>query len=290
MAAWPWSCRSFTAVHATSPRSWPICSGGSAPIGCSSPAITPSGIRAGSWTSSWPSNSQTISGRSSASPSPWTSRRRSWARTRPGSMASTSPGRRRSSPTMRLPGGCKAGADRGRRMRQEEVYGQLAKVSDPELDQPLTELGFIGGVSIDGNAVTVRFRLPTFWCAPNFAFMMAADIRERVSELPWVERVEVQLQDHFFGPEINDGVNCGKSFVEAFPQLATDDLRELRETFRVKAFLARQERLLRSLLQMGWPEEAILRVRVGDLLALPRSGAGPAPAERYLAILEERGL
>ena len=192
---------------------------------------------------------------------------------------------------MRLPPGwCKAGADRGRRMRQEEVYGQLAKVSDPELDQPLTELGFIGGVSIDGNAVTVRFRLPTFWCAPNFAFMMAADIRERVSELPWVERVEVQLQDHFFDSEINGGVNCGKSFVEAFPQLATDDLRELRETFRVKAFLARQERLLRSLLQMGWPEEAILRVRVGDLPELPRSGEGPDLVERYLAILGERGL
>lgn len=192
---------------------------------------------------------------------------------------------------MRLPPGWRrAGADRGRGMRQEEVYGQLAKVSDPELDQPLTELGFIGGVSIDGNSVTVRFRLPTFWCAPNFAFMMAADIRERVSELPWVERVEVQLQDHFFDSEINGGVNCGKSFVEAFPQLATDDLRELRETFRVKAFLARQERLLRSLLGMGWLEDAILRVRVGDLPELPRCGEAPDPTERYLAILEERGL
>jgi len=41
---------------------------------------------------------------------------------------------------------------------------------------------------------------------------------------------------------------------------------------------------------MGWPEGAILRVRVGDLPGLPRSGEGPAPAERYLATLEERGL
>lgn len=192
---------------------------------------------------------------------------------------------------MRLPPGWRrAGSDQGSRMRQEEVYGQLAKVSDPELDQPLTELGFIGGVSVEGSAVTVRFRLPTFFCAPNFAFMMAADIRERVSELPWVERVEVQLQDHFFDSEINGGVNGGKSFVEAFPQLATDDLQELRETFRLKAFLARQERLLRSLLGMGWLEEAILRVRVGDLSELPRCGEAPDPAERYLAILEERGM
>ena len=141
-------------------------------------------------------------------------------------------------------------------MRRDEVYGQLGKVYDPELDQPLTELGFIGGVSIDGNTVAVHFRLPTFWCAANFAFMMAADIRERVSELPWVERVDVQLQDHFFDQEINDGVNCGKTFVETFPLLATDNLGELRETFRVKALLTRQERLLRSLLALGWLEDA----------------------------------
>src|SRR5262245_15254984 len=157
-------------------------------------------------------------------------------------MASTSMGGRRSSPTMRLPPGWRrAGSDQGSRMRQEEVYGQLAKVSDPELDQPLTELGFIGGVSVEGSAVTVRFRLPTFFCAPNFAFMMAADIRERVSELPWVERVEVQLQDHFFDSEINGGVNGGKSFVEAFPELASDALRELRGTFRVQTITSRQE-------------------------------------------------
>jgi len=175
-------------------------------------------------------------------------------------------------------------------MRRDEVYGQLAKVSDPELDQPLTDLGFIGGVGIDGNAVTVHFRLPTFWCAANFAFMMAADIRERVSELPWVERVDVRLQDHFFGQEINDGVNCGKTFTESFPELATGDLEDLRETFRVKAFLSRQERLIRCLLATGWSEDAILRVQVGDLPSLPLDSEGTALAERYRAILEERGL
>src|SRR5215472_5514817 len=102
-------------------------------------------------------------------------------------------------------------------MRRDEIYAQLAQVYDPELDQPLTELGFIGGVSIDGSVVTVHFRLPTFWCAAKFAFMMAVDIRERVSELPWVERVDVRLQDHFFEEEINSGVGCGKTFVETFP-------------------------------------------------------------------------
>jgi metal-sulfur cluster biosynthetic enzyme len=175
-------------------------------------------------------------------------------------------------------------------MRSDEVQSQLARVYDPELDQPLTELGFVGGVTIDGGVVTVGFRLPTFWCAANFAFMMAADIRERVSELPWVERVDVRLQDHFCAEEINSGINGGKNFVATFPSLATDDLDELRETFRVKAFLARQERLLRALRGLGWTDDAILKVRIGDLPDLPLGSEDAALASRYLAILTERGL
>src|SRR5215510_4718073 len=175
-------------------------------------------------------------------------------------------------------------------MSEYEVVAQLALVYDPELDEPLTELGFIGGVELAGRRVTVRFRLPTFWCAANFAFMMAADIRERVSELPWVERVDVCLQDHFFEEEINGGICAGKTFVETFPQLATDDLDELRETFRVKAFLARQERVLRRLLALGWPQDAILALTVGALPGLSLGSEDMALALRYLAILQERGL
>ena len=36
---------------------------------------------------------------------------------------------------------------------RDEVHQQLAEVYDPELDQPLTELGFIGGVDIAGKKV-----------------------------------------------------------------------------------------------------------------------------------------
>src|SRR5262249_20410513 len=123
-----------------------------------------------------------------------------------------------------------------------------------------------------------------------FALMMAADIRERVSELPWVEGVDVRLQDHSFEEEINRGVSCGKTFVETFPELATEDLGELREIFRVKAFLARQERLLRCLLALGWAGDAVLAVRIGDLPGLAPSREGGELAARYLAILRERAL
>ncbi|PZN12741.1 MAG: hypothetical protein DIU69_02620 [Bacillota bacterium] len=193
--------------------------------------------------------------------------------------------------------------------REGQVYRQLARVYDPELDRPLTELGFIAGVGIHGGTVTVEFRLPTFWCAANFAYMMAAGIREQVLALPWVERVEVRLRDHFFADEINRGINQGLSFRDAFPDLATGDLEELWEAFRVKAFLRRQERLIRWLLDQGWDESAILGLRMADLERLDGAdpaatgegghgtgtGSGSAPpgadvARQYLEALRERGL
>jgi metal-sulfur cluster biosynthetic enzyme len=172
---------------------------------------------------------------------------------------------------------------------RDEINQQLAKVYDPELDQPLTELGFIGGVDIAGDKVTVRFRLPTYWCAANFAYMMASDIRERVSELPWVKRVDVLLKDHFHDEEINEGIKHGKTFLTAFPD-ATESLDELRETFRVKAFQARQERVLRWLIRKGLQEEAILKMRVGDLQELLAKRQVAKLVGRYLSIRQERGL
>ena len=172
---------------------------------------------------------------------------------------------------------------------RDEVHQQLAEVYDPELDQPLTELGFIGGVDIAGDKVTVRFRLPTYWCAANFAYMMSSDIRERVSELPWVKRVDVLLQDHFHDDEINEGIKNGKTFLATFPD-ATDSLDDLRETFRVKAFQARQERVLRWLIRKGLKEEAILQMRVGDLEQLLKKRQVAKLVERYLNIRQERGL
>lgn len=176
-------------------------------------------------------------------------------------------------------------------MREQEVYARLARVYDPELDQPLTELGFIGGVTVKGSQVHVQFRLPTYWCAANFAFLMAADIRDRVSELPWVKQVVVELIDHFAAREINQGVSGHKSFCDSFPDLAAGELEELRSLFRWKSFLARQERVLRLLLHRGWEDEQIMAMRLQELVHCPGLDQdGRRLVERYLAVRQEWGL
>ena len=148
---------------------------------------------------------------------------------------------------------------------EPEVLGALTGVRDPELDQDLVELGFAAGLDVDGTSVAVRLRLPTYYCAPNFAYLMAVDARTAVEALPGVEEVRVFLEDHFTSDEITDAVQRGKNFVEAFPDHADDELNELRTLFWRKAFTARQARLLDALLKAGRSAQDVEAMRLREL-------------------------
>lgn len=127
---------------------------------------------------------------------------------------------------------------------QARVLEALGTVYDPELDEPITALGFVGSVAVAGGDVAVRLRLPTPQCAPNFAFLMAADASRAVWGVAGVTAVDVTLEDHYTGAEINATVNAGGSFGDAFPGETRGELDALRALFQRKALLARQSRLL----------------------------------------------
>ena len=127
---------------------------------------------------------------------------------------------------------------------RSRVQEALGTVYDPELDEPITTLGFVGSVVVVGGAVAIRLRLPTPQCAPNFAFLMAADASRAIWRVDGVESVDVTLEDHYTGDEINATVNAGRSFADAFPGETRGELDALRALFQRKALLARQSRLL----------------------------------------------
>ena len=148
-----------------------------------------------------------------------------------------------------------------------EVLGALEGVRDPELDQNLVELGFVADVEV-GHApgtVSVHLRLPTYFCAPNFAFLMVADAREAVEALPGVRRAHVALDDHFTAKEVTDAVDRGEGFGRAFPGEAHDDLDDLRTLFRRKALAARQSRICDALLAEGRTYAELAELRLADL-------------------------
>jgi metal-sulfur cluster biosynthetic enzyme len=172
--------------------------------------------------------------------------------------------------------------------RQNAVFEKISLVYDPELDKSVLEMDFIEEVKISGSMVTVLMRLPTYWCSPNFAFIMAEDIRDRVMELPWVSKVGINLKDHCASDEINRGVSEGKSFDEVFSNLASGDLNEIRKTFRVKAFISRQERLLRDLINFGMQDREILELKIRELKSHPGI-CEETVLDRYLTLRSELG-
>ena len=147
---------------------------------------------------------------------------------------------------------------------ERDVWAQIGEVTDPELDRPLSALGFVESVEIRGSDLRVNFRLPTYWCAANFAYMMSADLRERVGRVPGVETVTVRLRDHYAEDEISDAVNAGLAFSQAFPGETDGELDELRHTFAVKAFLVRQEQLMRALLRAGYAADRLAQLTAAD--------------------------
>jgi metal-sulfur cluster biosynthetic enzyme len=152
------------------------------------------------------------------------------------------------------------------------VWEALGRVRDPELDEPLTDLGFVARCKVDGDGVAVvRLRLPTYFCAANFAFLMVADAKAAVGAVPGVRRADVALDAHFAAEAINVGVAADRGFVGSFEGLARDELDDLRRDFLRKAVLAATERVCRPLLGQGRPAAALADRTLGD---------APASAER----------
>ena len=140
-------------------------------------------------------------------------------------------------------------------------------------------------VKIDENdRVQIDFQLPTYWCAPNFAFLMASDIRDAVSELDWVADVTVRLVDHFSAELINRGVARKQDFRDAFPGETDDDLSALRQKFLGQAYERRQELLLKHLFERGYDPTSVLCLRLSDLLSLALDQPGNALRTLYLFV------
>ena len=161
---------------------------------------------------------------------------------------------------------------------QERLLAALETVRDPELDEPITSLGFVASctVSADGDA-EVRLRLPTYFCAPNFAYLMVADAYDVVSALPGVRLATVVLEDHFASDVINDGVAAQAGFVRSFDGEAVAELDALRAGFLRKAVMAGTDQVCRPLLAAGTDPAALLAMTLGEV-----------PPSRALSRLRER--
>ncbi len=162
---------------------------------------------------------------------------------------------------------------------RDAVWAALGTVLDPELDEPITGLDFVESCTVsppddDGGVVaTVGLRLPTFFCAPNFSFLMVADAYDAVSAVVGVTRADVTLADHHASAEINGGVAAQVGFVRSFEGSdqgeAVNELDELRLQFFRKAALAGQDRVARPLVDAGAGPDELSDMNLGAVPPSP---------------------
>jgi hypothetical protein len=118
-------------------------------------------------------------------------------------------------------------------------------------------------LSPDGDA-RVCLRLPTYFCAPNFAYLMVADAYDAVTAVPGVRRAEIVLEDHFAADVINTGVAAQAGFVASFDGEAVRELDGLRADFLRKAVMAGTDLVCRPLLRAGAEPASLLRLTLSQ--------------------------
>ncbi len=186
-------------------------------------------------------------------------------------------------------------------MDRAVLWERLDSVLDPELDESIVRLGFVHALEETGDTVRVVLRLPTYWCSPNFAYLMVDGVRRALADVPGIRCVRVELEDHFASEVISSGVTAGRSFCDLFPDEAHEDLDELRHRFLVKGYLSRLLVLVQALRQAG---ALVVELTAAPLGALEMCGdaawlrttdarRGPFRARiaaRYIARRTELGL
>lgn len=166
----------------------------------------------------------------------------------------------------------------------DRVLQALESVLDPEVDQPITSMGFVHAVEpTPSGGVDITLKLPTYFCAPNFTWLMLADVRDAAESVVGAGRADVRLLDHFEAGRIDTAVSEGATFTATFRQEASAELDALRDRFRRKAFLIRQERVCRELEAVGGGDLTVLHLGTVEQLGLDSFPA-------YLGTREELGI
>jgi metal-sulfur cluster biosynthetic enzyme len=147
-----------------------------------------------------------------------------------------------------------------------QVLAALGTVTDPELDEPITDLGFVRSVAIDEAGATVHLRLPTSFCSPNFAYLMASDSVDALRRVEGIGQVRVLLDDHHDSDKINAGLAADAGYRGTFGVEAEDSLDALRAVFQRKAHIAAMERCVEDRLRnSGLTLADVYRLRLRNL-------------------------
>ena len=90
------------------------------------------------------------------------------------------------------------------------IFEELSKIVDPEIGVSIMELELIDKVDIEEKDVNVDLHLTSPFCPAVFGFKIAQDVRDNIYKIEGIEKVKINVSNHFMAEAINKQVNESK--------------------------------------------------------------------------------
>lgn len=94
---------------------------------------------------------------------------------------------------------------------RRQIFDELTKVVDPEINVSIMELELIDNIDITGPDVKVDLHLTSPFCPAIFGFKIAQDVHDNLLKIDGVSDVKVNVSNHFMAEAINNQVNSSKN-------------------------------------------------------------------------------
>ena len=93
---------------------------------------------------------------------------------------------------------------------RRQIFEELSKIVDPEIGVSIMELELIDKVDIEEKDVNVDLHLTSPFCPAVFGFKIAQDVRDNIYKIEGIEKVKINVSNHFMAEAINKQVNESK--------------------------------------------------------------------------------
>ena len=90
---------------------------------------------------------------------------------------------------------------------RKKIFDELTNVVDPEINVSIMELELIDNVDINDGNVKVDLHLTSPFCPAVFGFKIAQDVKDNLENIDGINKVLVNVSNHFMAEAINKQVN-----------------------------------------------------------------------------------
>jgi metal-sulfur cluster biosynthetic enzyme len=94
---------------------------------------------------------------------------------------------------------------------RRQIFDELTKVVDPEINVSIMELELIDNIDIAGPEVKIDLHLTSPFCPAIFGFKIAQDVHDNLLKIEGINDVKVNVSNHFMAEAINNQVNSSKN-------------------------------------------------------------------------------